>query len=390
MSTIEPESTKVTTLGLLSAFLKITLTLFTRLLTSPFHRTTGARTYRRDVSYAVLRTILSDLSAAESQSLTPSTSSIYHHISTSLHQTPLTIPLSHNAQGHWIGPPDAKYVLLYFHGGGYIGAASRGCMKWQFELISRMREELGVDMSIFTLSYTLAPEKKFPTQLGQAVQALRYLVEGKKRDPRTIVVGGDSAGGNLACALMMHLARPYPGGGVVEKLELGTGRRLRGCVLISPWCAFGTAEGSVERNGGRDHITVKALDRASGAFTGLGGGWDVYSHPSEAGVEFWREVADRAVEEVLIWGGGGEVLIDGIRKFAADVEEGFEMSAAAVAGSKSVDADGKGDGQEVKHRVKFVEGPEMAHEEMIIDRVLRIKERSEGDVEIEKWLKALL
>ena len=383
------------------------LALDFRLVYSPFRGKSGARTYRRDVSYATLRALLSGLSALQGQKISPSTSAVYERVAQSRHQKPDTVDLGAGAQGHWIGRRNAKYVLLYFHGGGYIAAASPGHLKFQFDLqraLSRGRNNdnndnndddvPAHDFAILSLSYTLAPQATYPTQLAQAVSALRYLVVTEGRAPETVLLGGDSAGGNLACALMLHLARPHPEAQVVEPLALGEGKRLRGVVLISPWVDFATTDPSFERNGQKDYLTMTALNRASSTFVGLGGKRDIYCHPSEAGEEAWRDVAGK-VGEILVWGGGGEVLIDGIRKFAGIVKNGFEMAdgtsldkeTGPVSKEMEAPAEGGNAGDErPAERVKFVETPEMAHEEMIIDRVLRIKAKEQGEVEIENWL----
>ena len=287
-------------------------------------------------------------------------------------------------------------MLLYFHGGGYIASATPGHTKFQVEL-QRAIAARGVDFAILTLSYTLAPAATYPTQLGQAVTALRYLITTEGRAPETILLGGDSAGGNLACALMLHLARPHPDSNV-EPLELGEGKQLRGVILISPWIDFGIAEESFERNRETDYLTITALNRASSTFVGLGGKRDVYSHPSEADPEAWRDVAGK-VGEILVWGGGGEVLIDGIKKFAGIMQRGYGMadgtSLEKEVGQESKEDDvrlseSKSKGKGRKERVKFVETPGMAHEEIINDRVLRIKGKGQGEIEIENWLSTVL
>ncbi|KAL9062626.1 MAG: hypothetical protein Q9157_008757, partial [Trypethelium eluteriae] len=168
MATQKKESDDVSILGLLPVFLKITLALDYRLLISPFRGTKSkARTYRRDVSYATLRSILSNLSALQGQRLTPSTTQIYERIARARNTTPTSIDLGAGASAHWIGPRSAKHVLLYFHGGGYIAAASPGHMKYQFDL-QRALSRSDCDVAILSLSYTLAPGATYPTQLAQA------------------------------------------------------------------------------------------------------------------------------------------------------------------------------------------------------------------------------
>lgn len=54
----------------------------------------------------------------------------------------------------------------------------------------------------------LAPEYKYPSQLIEAVAGYQYLVNTLGIDESKILLAGDSAGGNLSTALLLHLARP--------------------------------------------------------------------------------------------------------------------------------------------------------------------------------------
>jgi hypothetical protein len=75
---------------------------------------------------------------------------------------------------------------------------------------------------------------------------------------------------------------------------------------------------------------VAALNRASKAFVGPGNKHDHYSEPVKAPVEWWKEVATKAVRDVLVWGGGGEVLIDGIQAFGGHIIQGFAQANASI------------------------------------------------------------
>jgi hypothetical protein len=210
-----------------------------------------------------------------------------------------------------------------------------------------MRKQ-GIDLSIFTLSYVLAPQGIYPMQIKQALSALKYLVEVEKRDPATvshvilllgfigadstfqILIGGDSAGGNLASALLLHLGHPHP-----QVPGYSLKNPLRGALLISPWISFETESPSFKTNKYSDYLTVTALNRASTAFVGPENKHDNYSEPINAPVEWWREVATYAVRDVLIWGGGGEVLIDGISTFGGQILEGFARADAGSSNEKA-------------------------------------------------------
>jgi len=91
--------------------------------------------------------------------------------------------------------PLPRGVLLYFHGGGFIGCspATHRAITVAFALRG---------WQVFVPDYRLAPEHPYPAALDDAVAVWRELVEqyGNER----LVVAGDSAGGNLSLALMLH------------------------------------------------------------------------------------------------------------------------------------------------------------------------------------------
>lgn len=80
---------------------------------------------------------------------------------------------------------------------------------------------------------------------------------------------------------------------------------------------------------------------------------------------------DKIVNEVMIWGGGGEILIDGIRAFEEKFKEGW--------------VEGGGNGS----RVRILEGKGMAHEGFIIDIAFGFK-KQKGTVDIEDWVRSKL
>jgi acetyl esterase/lipase len=109
--------------------------------------------------------------------------------------------------GSWSIPKHGKAqrTVLYLHGGGY-SFYPRGFYENFAGLLGRSTEA-----AVFSLDYGLAPEHRFPSQLTEAVNAFQWLL--KRRDLRSLVLIGDSAGGNLALALLLRLraARlPFP------------------------------------------------------------------------------------------------------------------------------------------------------------------------------------
>ena len=87
-------------------------------------------------------------------------------------------------------------LVLYFHGGGYIfgSPATHAAMLARFCKEARVRA--------FLPDYRKAPEHPFPAALDDALEVYdELLAQGEER----IILGGDSAGGGLALALLGQL-----------------------------------------------------------------------------------------------------------------------------------------------------------------------------------------
>jgi len=90
---------------------------------------------------------------------------------------------------------DSCPVFYFVHGGGFcIGEPEN---KIHFDL---MNEFASKGYIVVSPAYRLAPEHPFPSQVIDCFDGLRYIASGKLAgaDISKIVVGGDSAGGNLA------------------------------------------------------------------------------------------------------------------------------------------------------------------------------------------------
>lgn len=94
--------------------------------------------------------------------------------------------------------PKRLPAMLYFHGGGYSFAPESHA-----NLIASIT--LAAQSRTFAADYRLSPEHRFPAQLEDALAAYRWLLEQEGVDPRELVVAGDSAGGNLALALLISV-----------------------------------------------------------------------------------------------------------------------------------------------------------------------------------------
>ncbi|KAJ5291711.1 hypothetical protein N7478_000962 [Penicillium angulare] len=241
---------------------------------------------------------------------------------------PDAVPLPHDADGYWIGNKNAKKVLVYYHGGGFAMAAMRSHITFFADLIKILNDN-GYDIAVFFLRYTLTPYGTYPTQLRQAVGALRYILTEANRSPADIIVGGDSAGGNLAMATLLHLSHPHP---EIEPLTLD--KPLAGVFCFAPWVDFSSDGPSMTQNANKDLCTVSGLETWSGAYLN-GRPGDNWSEPSRAPAEWW---ADAKTERILMLAGSDEILLSGIEAFAKKVKTVFPETTYIVGYDECHDA----------------------------------------------------
>jgi acetyl esterase/lipase len=108
----------------------------------------------------------------------------------------------------WVIPTGAadKQAVLYFHGGAFV----MGSITTHRNMLCHLA--LACQTRILSVDYRLAPEHPFPAALDDCLAAYHWLLERDFR-PGDIVLGGDSAGGNLALALLLQLrdvGQPLP------------------------------------------------------------------------------------------------------------------------------------------------------------------------------------
>ncbi|MFL4468939.1 alpha/beta hydrolase [Tateyamaria armeniaca] len=99
-------------------------------------------------------------------------------------------------------------TLLYFHGGGYVFGSPRTICK----MAGHLAKKAGFCAVI--PEYPLAPEHPFPAAVDHGLAAYQALLD-EGIDPSQIIIGGDSAGGNLALSVLGQLVAikaPMPAG----------------------------------------------------------------------------------------------------------------------------------------------------------------------------------
>ena len=142
---------------------------------------------------------------------------------------PLAIPAPHGAIPARIYTPKMLRknnglapCLMFYHGGGWvIGDID------SHDVVCRKLAHEG-ELIVISIDYRLAPEHKFPAAVDDAIAAVKWVASNAKDlgiDATRLLVGGDSAGGNLA-AVVALAARD------------GDGPKLAGQVLIYPATDF--------------------------------------------------------------------------------------------------------------------------------------------------------
>jgi monoterpene epsilon-lactone hydrolase len=128
-------------------------------------------------------------------------------------------------------------AFLYFHGGGFYTGSTRS----HRHLVAHLAE--AARLTSYSMDYRLAPENRFPAAVEDARAAYRWLL-GQGIAAERIVVGGDSAGGNLALGVALWARQegvPLPGG----------------LYLISPWLDLAQTRASYEARASSDPMFIR-------------------------------------------------------------------------------------------------------------------------------------
>lgn len=131
------------------------------------------------------------------------------------------------------GPVNEAGVILWCHGGAYVvgSPATHARMLGRLARLARL--------AVLAPDYRKAPEHPAPAAFEDA-QAAHAAVLAQGWRPDQIVLGGDSAGGGLALALLADLC----------------GRDLRpaGCIVFSPWTDLTLSGRSLRDNARADPL----------------------------------------------------------------------------------------------------------------------------------------
>lgn len=215
---------------------------------------------------AVLRTFMYILSPAQLQLFLPSTIDTYNSWvrktraraqragnTSLLGQIKEDIEALPDGRSHilWVGNRQkATKIVYFFHGGGYLAPMLPGHLEWCLQAYILGR----TGVAVAVLQYTLCPQGKLPTQLCQAAAGLSHLLRSGVR-PGNLVIGGDSAGGNLTMQLLSHVLHPHPRAGNITLNE-----PLAGVFLVSPFVSGRQDFGSFKENRHHDMLSLGIIE----------------------------------------------------------------------------------------------------------------------------------
>jgi acetyl esterase/lipase len=195
-----------------------------------------------------------------------------------------------------VTPEDAEEgrVLLYIHGGGYIGgspAAYHGLAGHYAKLLKA---------AVYMPDYRLAPEHPFPTAIDDTLASYKWLLDNG-HDSKSIAFSGDSAGGAMVVSVMVAarnagLALPAAG------------------VAISPWANLEHSGSSMKTRDGIDPtVSLAGLDLMAKAF--LNGA--LKNNPDASPV--FADV--RGLPPILVQIGESEVMLSDAMRLATHLAE---------------------------------------------------------------------
>ncbi|KAF3390855.1 hypothetical protein DPV78_010940 [Talaromyces pinophilus] len=239
------------------------------------------------------------------------TKKIYLKYCQSSQVKPNLVSTDQGVKGFWIGSPRAKFVGIFFHGGGFAMDGTKSHIDLCLEL-QRSLDQNGIELAWFYSTYTLMPHATYPTQFCEAVETLNYILHDLRRDPSEVILAGDSAGANLCLAILSHMTHPATGAPRLIVQE-----PLKAIALISPWVSFDHNWPSVRRNEHKDIEATDATALWSRIYLDVNP-TNYYTEAARAPEEWWKEAK---VQHTLVLAGEDEILLDPITAWVSNFQK---------------------------------------------------------------------
>ncbi|NYJ02939.1 acetyl esterase/lipase [Nocardioides thalensis] len=196
----------------------------------------------------------------------------------------------------WVEPRNARKddVLLYIHGGGFVG----GSLYTHRKLVGHLAKTAGIRALL--VSYPHTPEHQHPAQLTATSAAYEWLLDGGV-EAQHVVFGADSAAATLALATALRARDDR--------------RAMPAAIyLISPWVDMTVSNASYELNAGRDAYFYQDVVKGLAAmYLGSTDPRDPLASPAFADLA--------GLPPTYIQVGGDETLLDDARNLALRAEQ---------------------------------------------------------------------
>ena len=273
----------------------------------PFRSTWGADTYRHHITHSLVRKMCSRFTTAQLQYLNPPFGVFYSKWCAANSVTPNIISLPNNCKAFWVGSPSAAYTVLYIHGGGFsLDGDDTHLNFWHSVQTSLL--DAGKDVAFLFMEYTLVPHGTYPLQFRECADLLKYTLDTLGKRPSELILAGDSAGGNMALALLSHIMHASG-----DAAEIKLSEPLKALVLVAPWVSFRTDWPSATKNAYKDIITAATGGKWGADYLG-GKPTTPYAEALEAPVGWWKD-ASKYVEGIVSVCGADEMLVDPIEEW---------------------------------------------------------------------------
>lgn len=145
------------------------------------------------------------------------------------------------------GVSECSPVYMFMHGGAFFSGGG------SYAKVLGARDAAAIGIRVISVDYRLAPDHRFPAALEDCVAVYRALA--KSVPPSRLVIGGSSAGGNLAAAATL----------AIRDRDLPT---PSGVVLLSPELDLTESGDSFRTNADLDVILKFSLDECNALYAG--------------------------------------------------------------------------------------------------------------------------
>ncbi|KIP03138.1 hypothetical protein PHLGIDRAFT_111212 [Phlebiopsis gigantea 11061_1 CR5-6] len=255
------------------------------------------------------RHILGNTTIEQLQKISGTSIKAYRAWAKQANKEPVIETLDDGTRVFWVGAKDADYVLIYCHGGGFVGPLCDFQCKFIEGLCAEFgKQSNGPILSCAILDYSVLPTA-YPAQMTQLHSFLSALLP--RVPPNRVFLAGESAGANILTQLFSATLHPLDS--LPAPLDLSV--PLAGTLLISPWCALNPTGKSMQENATKDLLPPVALNAWGTAYRrGVPAAEQAYADVDAAPPGWYTPALAGLTARVLVTVGDAETLRDDIAR----------------------------------------------------------------------------